>query len=134
MLGAEGERQAQKKSLLTREMEAEHVRRKVNLSARLPSWSISRFLYNEGGVGWGVVGVVMGRLVLPVEIMDRLLRGPGGALSWDGAGKINPRALSQLSKSYGLKGLMNILWPIFSGKSNPAVSWSEYRRTLACQG
>lgn len=66
--------------------------------------------------------------------MDRLLRGSGGALSWDGAGKINPRALSQLSKGYRLEGLMNILWPIFSGKSKPAVSWSEERRTLACQG
>lgn len=66
--------------------------------------------------------------------MDRLLGGPVGAPSWDGAGKINPGALSQLSKGYRLKGLMNILWPIFSGKSNPAVSWSEERRTLACQG
>lgn len=66
--------------------------------------------------------------------MGRLHGSPGGALSWDGEGKINPCALSQLSKGYRSKGLMNILWPIFSGKSNPAVSWSEERRTLACQG
>lgn len=54
-----------------------------------------------------------------MEVMDQLLGGPGGALSWDGAGKINPRALSQLSKGYRLKGSMNILCPIFSGKSTP---------------
>lgn len=47
--------------------------------------------------------------------MDRLLRGPegsrrGGALTSDGAGKINPRGLRQLSKAYRLWRLMNILW------------------------
>lgn len=47
--------------------------------------------------------------------MDRLLRGPegsrrGGDLTSDGAGKINPRGLRQLSKAYRLWRLMNILW------------------------
>lgn len=47
--------------------------------------------------------------------MDRRFRGPegswrAGALSSDGAAKINPRGLSQPSKTYRLWSLMNILW------------------------